>query len=114
MASKSTTSKNRRRGHNEGSIYRRKDGRWVAVLTVGGLKRRSYYGRTRAEVQAKLIGAAAALSGGLVPQANERLTVGQFLTDWLSDTAKPWVRPSTFKGYEGKIRTHVLPALGTV
>ena len=86
----------------------------MAVLTVGGLKRKSYYGRTRAEVQAKLIAAAAGLSGGLVPQANERLTVGQFLTNWLSDTAQPSVRPSTFKGYEGKIRTHVLPALGTV
>ena len=57
MGDKATTSKNKRRGHNEGSIYRRKDGRWVAVLTVGGLKRKSYYGRTRPEVQAKLTAA---------------------------------------------------------
>jgi len=112
MDDKATASKNRRRGHNEGSIYKRKDGRWVAVLTVGGLKRKSYYGRIRPEVQAKLTAAAAGLSGGLIPQTNERLTVGQFLTNWLSDTAQPSVRPATFKGYDGKIRTHILPALG--
>jgi integrase len=114
MDDKATASKNRRRGHNEGSIYKRKDGRWVGVLTVGGLKRKSYYGRTRPVVQAKLTAAAAGLSGGVIPQTNERLTVGQFLTDWLSDTAQPSVRPSTFKGYEGKVRTHILPGLGTV
>src|SRR6266545_449744 len=112
MDDKATASKNRRRGHNEGSIYKRKDGRWVAVLTVGGLKRKSYYGRIRPEVQVKLTAAAAGLSGGLIPQTNERLTVGQFLTNWLSDTAQPSVRPATFKGYDGKIRTHILPALG--
>jgi integrase len=36
------------------------------------------------------------------------------LENWLSDTAQPSVRPSTFKGYDGKIRTHILPALGNV
>jgi len=34
MASKSTTSKNRRRGHNEGSIYReRMAGGWLFSLS---------------------------------------------------------------------------------
>lgn len=101
----------KRRGHNEGSIYRRKDGRWTGVLTIGGGKRKYYYGRTRGEVQAKLASAAAGLNNGLTPPASERLTVGQFLTGWLSDTVKPSVRPSTFRGYESKVRAHILPGL---
>jgi len=43
----------RRRGHGEGSIYRRADGRWVAVLDLGGVDekrcRKSLYGKTRRE-----------------------------------------------------------------
>jgi integrase len=39
----------RRRGRGEGSIYRRKDGRWVGQYEVGG-KCRYVYGKTRKEV----------------------------------------------------------------
>ncbi len=112
MDERPATPVRKRRGHNEGSIYRRKDGRWTGVLTIGGGKRKYYYGRTRGEVQAKLASAAAGLNSGLTPPASERLTVGQFLTGWLSDTVKPSVRPSTFRGYESKVRTHILPGLG--
>lgn len=50
----------KRRGHGEGTIYRRQDGRWCAQLTVGydpatgNPKRRTVYGRTRLEVAEKL------------------------------------------------------------
>jgi hypothetical protein len=44
-----------RRGQNEGSIYRRKDGRWVGVIHLGyedGKRRRKYvYAPTRAELK---------------------------------------------------------------
>ncbi len=45
----------KRRGNGEGSIYRKKDGTWCAVLTVGydeneKRKQRYIYGRTKAEV----------------------------------------------------------------
>ena len=47
-----------RRAHNEGSIYKRRDGRWVGVQNLGweaGRRRRKYvYGRTQREVVAKL------------------------------------------------------------
>ena len=38
----------KRRGRDEGSIYKRKDGRWVAVYTVEG-KKRYIYAKTRKE-----------------------------------------------------------------
>jgi integrase len=47
-----------RRGHGEGSIYRRLDGRWTATIDLGwqgGRRRRKFlYGKTRAEVAQKL------------------------------------------------------------
>src|SRR4051794_20327705 len=48
----------KRRGSGEGGIRRRSDGRWEATVDLGRLgrrRRRKYvYGRTRAEVVAKL------------------------------------------------------------
>ena len=46
-----------RRGNGEGTITRRKDGRWEVKYTVHkaeGMKRRAHYGKTRAEVAEKL------------------------------------------------------------
>jgi hypothetical protein len=43
-----------RRGHGEGTIYQRKDGRYEASLRLGEGKRRSFYGKTRKEVRDKL------------------------------------------------------------
>jgi hypothetical protein len=48
---------NGRRGRGEGSIYRRKDGRWVGqydLCTDIGKKTKYIYGKTRKEVAAKL------------------------------------------------------------
>jgi hypothetical protein len=52
--------KAKRRGNNEGSITRRKDGRYLARITIGRdpmtgkLNRVSFYGKTRQEVADKL------------------------------------------------------------
>ena len=46
-----------KRGNGEGSISRRKNGTWRAeyvVYTAGGRKRKTVYGKTRAEVAKKL------------------------------------------------------------
>ena len=44
-----------KRGNGEGSIYHRKDGRWVAEITIEGRQRKFVYGKTRKEVQEKLM-----------------------------------------------------------
>ena len=57
-----------KRGNGEGSIYRRKDGRWVGqylVYTAEGAKYRYLYGKTRQEVSKKLTKAMADRDGGL-------------------------------------------------
>jgi integrase len=40
--------------------------------------------------------------------------LGQYLIDWLENTAKPTIRESTYSGYEVQIRRHIVPALGSI
>jgi integrase len=106
----------RKRGNGEGSIYRRKDGRWVGqylVYTSKGPKYRYIYGRTRSEVSKKLTKAMADRDGGLVFDAGN-LTIGEYLERWLADTVKGTVRTSTFQRHEQIVRTHLAPAIGRV
>ena len=48
----------RRRGHGEGSVYKREDGVWCASVDLGVVngkrKRKMVYGKTRKEVAEKL------------------------------------------------------------
>lgn len=106
----------RKRGNGEGSIYRRKDGRWVGqylVHTAKGPKYRYIYGKTRAAVAEKLTKAMADRDGGLVFDAGN-MTVGEHLERWLQDSVRGTVRPSTVERHEINIRVHIIPALGRV
>ncbi|WP_184814568.1 tyrosine-type recombinase/integrase [Actinophytocola algeriensis] len=106
----------RRRSNGEGSIYRRKDGRWegaVYVLTTGGIKKRvSYYGRTRNEVQRKLRDAQHQADQGVpFPERNWRLD--DYLDYWLEHVVRPNLRPATYARYAVTVRLYLKPGLGT-
>lgn len=104
----------RKRGNGEGSIYRRKDGRWVGqylVHTAKGPKYRYIYGKTRAAVAEKLTKAMADRDGGLLFDAGN-LTVGEYLDSWLHDSVGGTVRDRTFERHEQIVRLHIKPALG--
>jgi integrase len=106
----------KKRGNGEGSIYRRKDGRWAGqytVYTAAGPKYRYVYGKTRAAVAEKLTKAMADRNNGLIFDAGN-LTVGEYLDSWLSDSVRGTVRPSTFERHEEIIRLHIKPSLGRV
>ena len=102
----------KRRANNEGSIYKRQDGRWVASVTLPGGTRKSFYGPTRAAVAQKLTVGLKAVQDGL-PVPSDQLKVGRYLQDWLH-TAQPRLRPSTWHRYEQLIRVYALPALGAL
>lgn len=104
------------RGHNEGSIYKRKkDGRWVAAVNLGykdgKLQRKCCYRKTRKAVSDWLTAELAKLGQG-IPLVTERQTLTQFLDRWLEDSIKPSVRPATYVSYEQQIRVHIAPTLG--
>jgi integrase len=105
-----------KRGNGEGSIYRRKDGRWVGqytVYTAKGAKYRYIYGKTRQAVAEKLTKAMADRDGGIIFDAG-KIRVGEYLDRWLSDSVRGTVRASTFERHEGIIRTHLKPTLGGI
>jgi integrase len=104
----------RRRGHGEGSIQRRADGRWAAVVDLGFVdgrrRRKTVYGRTRQEVAHKLTDLLKARSEGMpIPSGNKRVDV--FLSEWL-EAIKPTVRPRTWQRYEQYVRLHAVPNIG--
>src|SRR5215203_6908575 len=106
----------RRRGNGEGTITRRKDGRWEArytAQTANGPKRKVLYGKTRSEVAKKLTKAMADRDGGLVFDTNNQ-TLGEYLARWLNDSVRGSVKPITFESYERLVRVHIVPALGRV
>jgi integrase len=109
--------KNRKRGQGEGSIHKRKDGRWAAVINLGyqdgKLRRKYYYGQTRSEVAGMLTKALSDHQKG-IPIASDLLTVKQFLESWLADTVKPSVRTSTYISYKQQVNNHIVPGIGHI
>ena len=109
----------KKRGNNEGSIVRRKDGRWMAQVTMGRdpqtgkFQRATFYGKTRQVAAEHLAKALRERQQGIFVAPHKR-TVGEWLDTWLHDYKKAKLRPITFDSYEMLIRRHLKPALGHI
>jgi integrase len=107
----------KRRGATEGSVFKRKDQRWVSRLTLGwnGGKqvRWEAYSRTRSEAQEKLLKARSDHSRGL-QVAIEKQSVGEFLDHWLEHTVRSSNRTRSYENSEVVIRCHLKPDLGRI
>jgi len=104
---------NGRRGRGEGSIYQRKDGRWVGqydLPTDLGKKTKYIYGKTRKEVASKLTKAMADRDAGMVFDAGS-LKVGDYLDGWLG-SIRDTLRRRTWIRHEEVVRLHLKPSLG--
>lgn len=102
----------KQRGHGEGTISQRKDGRWEAKISLDNGKRKAYYGSTRKEVSDKLKIALRDQQQGLLVTGPSQ-TVEQYLTRWLEDSARQTVRPRTYECYALSVR-RLTPHLGKV
>jgi integrase len=105
----------KRRGHGEGSVTERPDGRWQVMIELGrglnGERRRKYaYAATQAEAveQLRRLGGRAVV-GQLL--ATSTPSVSTFLEDWFATNRDAW-RPSTRRGYRGAIDRFLVPAFG--
>lgn len=96
--------------NGEGSIYKRKDGRWAASLSVGRGKRQHFLSPDRDVVARKLRAALKSRDDGL-PTITKRQTVEQYLKSWL-EAARPSIRERTWVRYEQYVRLHAIPTLG--
>jgi integrase len=102
-----------RRGHGEGSIYRRKDGRYAAAITLENRKRKTFYGKTRREVQEKLNAALHEQKRGMLATGPQQL-LKTYLENWLEQAYKPTVKLNTYVQYRSVIRHHLVPAFGNI
>lgn len=103
----------KKKGNNEGHIRRRSDGRWEAQVTINGNKRRSIYGKTRAEVSKKMKATLTALDNGTY-QEPSRLTVSEWMNEWLTTFCANSVKPLTLSSYQTAISNHIAPAIGEI
>ncbi|MDQ6949067.1 MAG: site-specific integrase [Actinomycetota bacterium] len=105
-----------RRGHGEGSISQRRDGRWEGRIDLGwkaGKRvRKVVYGATRVEVVRKVNALVRDRELGLV-RTGPSQRVGAFLEEWLG-SVRGSLRPSTFRTYELYVRRHIVAELGRV
>ena len=104
----------KRRGNGEGTITRRKDGRWEAryyAQTANGLKRKVLYGKARAEARKKLARALSDRIDGIMYD-DENATLGEYLDVWLKGSVYGSVRRSTYDRDANLVNNHIKPVLG--
>lgn len=102
-----------KRGHGEGSFRERRKGLWEHRFTLPSGERRSVYGSTKQECRERRKEAEEAHRLGLAT-LNKSQTMEQFLGRWLTDAARPRLRPRTFAAYESIVRVRIVPRIGRV
>lgn len=99
------------RGHNEGTVFRRKsDGLWVAKVSLPDGRRRSAYARTKAKAKDELERLNRDLGRGI--RRTRRLTIAELLRSWLIEVEASSLAPKTIAGYRTIARRHLIPGLG--
>ncbi len=100
-----------------GTIYHRaSDGRWAATVDVtpagsSHRRRRVFYGRSRAEVAAKL---RAAMDDGATRRGSyDARPLIDALDAWLAASRPAW-KASTRETHESAVRVHIIPLIGSV
>ncbi len=95
----------------KGSIYKRKDGRWEGRVSLGLIngKRtsKSFYGRTREQVEQKL----QVFSSLFRTEVITEITVREICAEWLT-IMQNHLKISTLANYHMKIEKHIVPAFG--
>src|ERR687889_352059 len=93
----------------EGSVYQRKDGRWVAQYRDAKDKVRYIYRKTKQDAKKALREALQDRDEGFVPP--EKLTVGKYLDDWMEER-KSVVSARTWRVQESLLRNNVIAHIG--
>ncbi len=107
---------NKRSANGSGTIRKRKNGTWEARFTVGkdmyGRQiQRSVYGSTQEEVRQKLAKAVVSIDENTYVEPC-KLTLEQWISEWLDAYVKDSVKPYTFDQYVSICNVHIIPALG--
>jgi integrase len=97
--------------HGEGSVYQRKDGRWVAQFYLETGKKKCLYRKSEKEARAALRKALHEKEQGTLATGPQQ-TLKVYLEQWLEQVQRPTLRISTYYSYRTIIQKHLLPCLG--
>ena len=109
----------KKRANGEGNIRKRKDGRWEGRYTAGYDPKtgkriiKNVLGKTQAEVKQKLSTAMEACKAVDVVRSDD-YTVAEWLRTWFALYAKPNIRPTTARSYQGSMELHIIPRIGCI
>ena len=104
-----------RRGHGEGSIYRRADGLWAAAIalpTTDGRRRRKVITRKNKATlvtEYRRLVAELARTGDLETATP---TLEAWMNTWLDRVAAPRLKPRTLATYRGYTTRYIVPTIG--
>ena len=104
-----------RRGNNEGCVYKDKQGHWRGVVSLpsadGKYKKKCVYGRTRKEAVDKMNEILSQLRTNTYIEPC-KVTLYEWLCDWLDTYCKTEVRMTTYINYETYIHKHIKETIG--
>lgn len=104
--------------NGNGTIRKRKDGRWEGRVTTGVDMRtgkqiqRSVYGKTKKETAQKLREIIADVDSGLLVESGS-MTVGEWVEIWINQYANN-IKELSMSTYRAHIRNHIAPKLGDI
>lgn len=101
----------KKRGNNEGSIHKRKNGTWRALISVGG-KRLSFTGKSRKECREWLKDMLHQADTGILLE-KAQITLESFINRWLV-SVEASLRPKTWQQYQQIVRDYIIPDLGKI
>ncbi len=105
-----------RKGNNEGSIYKDKQGRWRGVVSLpsanGKYRRKYFYGKTRKEVAEKVNQTVGQIRSKTYIEPC-KTTLYEWLCAWLETYCKNDVRMTTYVNYETYVSKHIRNSIGS-
>lgn len=108
-----------KRANGEGSIRKRKDGRWLVTFPTGiykanGSRELIYrYTGTQAEA-AEILRQLQAEKAMGISQSSTVIKTGDWLNEWIEKTKEPKLTPATITSYRNCYLNHLKPALGEI
>ena len=109
----------RKNAAGAGTLRQRSNGRWEGRVTIGYDSgtgkpiRRSIYGDTQADVRKQMIAILRDIDNGTY-QTPSKITVAQWLEEWLNTFCANKVKPLTLQSYRGIIKRHITPVIGAM
>jgi integrase len=111
---KNNNNKKKVRKNGEGTLFKRKDGRYQASFVPENGKRKYVYGKTSDEALSKLRALQEEDRKGTL-RIGPRQKLGDYLVQWLESTQKPPMsRPGTYVSYRSIMKKHLISGLGHI